>query len=429
MGKNLGMKAAVLLVVIFFHSFVLVPKSYATVPASAAGLTRVAFNAMSPQALWDLAVANEAKAMLVGVRLAGAIGLVYYLYDSGALDKLKDWVAGGLGEGVPPDGDIGAYTAGSTTKYIFYSGGYLSIYNDSGGTNLWYYMGYPQRWQCTRYDGTYYAAIEWAKETIRAAYGQTPAYWGTSPPAPPSVKTDYTGIAVDPQFVNGTVWGSPGAGSLLPGIASSPSPPDVVTAEAINPGDVDAIKNGLGLTEVDPNTGVQPDTVTDNTVTRGDQNTNNLLGQILSVLVSIRDYASNLLGIKSSMDNVAVAINNQTAEIEKIPAKLDNVIASVESLKETTATESTISTRLSSVKTLLLTKFPFSIVAAVTSPGSVTGGTYSIPDLHFPLGHTVSVDPMQNAEMASWITWLRNLFATGMWAIFILVMVRRATQI
>jgi hypothetical protein len=117
------------------------------------------------------------------------------------------------------------------------------------------------------------------------------------------------------------------------------------------------------------------------------------------------------------MDNIAIAINEQTAAIEQIPDKLDNVIQVVSTA---TATAPTVQTRIESLKTLASTKFPFSIAASL-SVSSVSGAsTYDFDPL--PLTPTISVQinpmsgPLGNLfvwfrQMLVWLFWVGTLFA------------------
>jgi len=448
MEKHLGLKAFVLLVVIFFHSFYLVPVGYAASMGVVVDIAvaRQVFRSIAPSVV-------KATPAGRGYALAyfGVMGVGYLLVKSGAVTALKNWWDGTVG--APATDGTFWFSLAGTHRHVYY----VSSGSAYGWSN-WSNATCPGSWNTTSRTcvGSNFINGGYPYGTFNQAYTGAGGS-GTPGNQPPSVPTDYGTqlLPNQPVWPDGSIFFSPGAAAFLNG--ANPVGPVTELTDA----DLDKMKVALGATTPDAQ-GNQP------TPDLGDSNLSEDANATIPYLQQIMNYVSNLLGIKTdtgairisadnlvagqsaqtsavqqslgkldniaiasqsmknTMDNVGVAIQNQTVEIQKIPAKLDNVVAA---LNTTTVTQNNLSTRLSNVKTALLSKFPFSIVAAVTAPGAVTGGTYSIPDLHFPLGTTVSVDPMQNAQMASWIGWLRGLMATGMWAIFILVMVRRATQI
>lgn len=447
MRKHLLFKASALLVVMFFHSFVLVPMLNASVYE--AEVAKAFYQAVAPSVV---AATPAGRGYLLAMAVGSAV--IYIAVKSGAVTSIKNWLNGYY----PSSIDAATHT-GVANAYVGSPIGpyYPKIYFLSSN-------GYWTRYTFRTSDGVqtggggYYTTFN---DAYRSFYGVD---WVAA--LLPTVPTNYSAQAAltQPSLNTNDVFGSQG---LLPWLLGGGA--TLVKATQMPDADLDKMKEVLGLTSPDSATGVQPKVnLNDNTLTPEANQSIPLLQQIVS-------FVSNLLGIKTdtgsiktntdnlvagqsaqttaaqqslgkldniavlsqaqknTMDNVGVAINNQTTMVQQSLGKLDNVATATQALKDavttTTATQSGLSTRISAVKTLLLTKFPFSIVAAVTAPGAVSGGTYTIPDLHFPLGTVVSVDPLANTEIHGWVTWVRGLMAMGMWAIFILVMVRRVTEI
>jgi len=444
MGKHLGLKAFVLLVVIFFHSFVLIPKSYAGMGTVVdISVARQAFRSIAPSVV---KATPAGRGYLIGYAVVS--GIAYVAVKSGAVSALKTWVDTLL-SGTPSQG---------TSTHVDYAAGTQGLINSPYGAAITFntYDGTWIAWrhtssQATGYQSTYSWQYSYSQPSVLTTHLLAYQYLfgGGSSPAvpPPTVPTDYgTPLTTSqPDFPSGSVKFSPGGAALLNGANN----PETVVEKSDE--ELEGIAGALGMTEVSPEGQQAGDPATnDNTVTEGDSTQIGYLRQMLY-------YLTNLIGIKTDtgviktntdnmvagqslqttaintmagkMDNIAIAINTQTEIDNQILTKMDNVAQTVETLKNTTASQSSLSSRVGEVKDLLLTKFPFSIVAVVTSPGEVSGGTYSIPDLQFPLGTSISVDPLENDEIHSWVTWLRGLMAVGMWAIFVLVMVRRVTEI
>ena len=451
MGKHLGLKAFVLLVVIFFHSIVLTPKIHAGTMGTVIDI------AVARQALRTIApTVVKATPAGWGYALAymGIAAAAYIFIKSGAVTGIKNWLDSTLDPQLIPPPPWGTYNTWSaaTGSWQFrttQNGPSCTYFQVNSNTGYGWPSGTQGQWMV-------YSSCASAGDiaSFVASHG------GSAIPPPPSVPTDYglPGGLLEtsvPTWPDHSVFFTPGAADLLTG-ANSP-----IGGTPMTDADIDKAVSALGANEVD-SSGVQPRPNTNDNTLSADANAS------IPYLQQIMNYVSNLIGIKSdtgfiktntdnlvagqaaqtsavnqslgkldniaiasqamkgTMDNVGIAINNQTVAIEQILDKLDNV---VNALKESTASQSSLSSRVSEVKDLLLSKFPFSIVAAVTSPGAVTGGTYTIPDLQFPMGTSVSVDPLANDEIHSWVTWLRGLMSVGMWAIFVLVMVRRVTEI
>lgn len=422
MKKHLIFKASVLLIVMFFHSFVLVPKSYAV---ASTGLEksalRLVWNAASPAGIKAAQAAGQAA--LVGWRITGVVGLAYILYTSGALTKMVNWWNAQVG------------TAQHAADYYSANGTHIQITaGDPGHWNLFL------NGNAVVGNGTWQAILD----GIHAYVGNYPA--GVNDPgamAAPTVPTDYGGSAaldISPGLSTGDLKGTQLAGPMLAG-TSDPRPESIAF---LSSGDGDTVSAALGMTDINPATGAQPNpTTNDNTYTAGDAHTSGLLQQIIN-------YVANLVGIKtdtgkisSNTDNLVAGQSAQTSAANQSLGKLDNIAILAQAQKSTldhldnavkalstpTVTEGSLSSRLSAVQSLLSTKFPFSIVSSIQGPGTVSGGTYEIPDLVFPLGVTITVDPMRYPQMATFVGFVRGLMAVGMWAMFVLIMIRRVTQI
>jgi len=422
MGKRIGLKAFVLLVVIFFHSFVLVPKVHATAWEGIAG--RLAYRAMAPSVI---AALGSGTALVIGAVVAGGVG--YLIYKSDAVTALQNWLnANPLNPGQAVSGFKEEFAGMGAIIYSTYNGWFYWVDCSNGNNCTGGSMG--------TYTWSYANMIASGSTGDHSYAAQYNSKFGTSPGplAAPTVPIDYADelSGSQPSFPWGSIFATLGTAAAISG--STP----IISATTMSDSDADKFIAGLGATPVD-SSGVQegaPPITTDNTVTAGDT------AQI-GILQSIMNYVSNLIGIKTiaeqaktTLDNSLVvqqgikqSMDNTLTVGQEISGKLDNVVEGVNSLTGTSATEASLSTRISGVKNAMLTKFPFAIVAAVTSPGEVAGGTYSIPNLHFPLGLEVVVDPMQHTEIADWVTWLRGLMAISMWAIFLLVMVRRVCEL
>src|SRR3972149_437982 len=130
MKKHLCLKACFLLVVIFFHSFILVPKSYATTWEGVAG--RIAFRAFAPSVI---AALSTGTALVVGAVVAGGIG--YLIYKSGAVTAMKTWLNTSYPSSFPwpvPGGSTYYFTTASGNQLrVYYAGaGYCGEYWNGG---------------------------------------------------------------------------------------------------------------------------------------------------------------------------------------------------------------------------------------------------------------------------------------------------------
>ncbi len=446
MGKNLLFKAFILLIVIFFHSFVLTPKIYAGTMGAVIDIAvaRQTLRTIAPSVVkatpagWGYAVAYFTVA-----------GIAYYFIKSGGVTALNNWLNTQLGAS-PPDGSTVAV------------GTYVTFYITGGGTEI---QCRAKKYSDTSWSYQVYISGNWTAEnfgsgftSISAAAAHAQAAWGTqgtsphgfSPGAPsPTIPTDY-GTPLQgsqPNFPDGTVKFTPGGAAQLNGT----NPPG--TATSLPDAEIDRMTAALGATQ--PVAGTQPPPNT------GDNTLSNDANASIPWLQQIANYVSNLVGIKTDtgaiktntdnmivgqsaqttaiqnmsgkMDNIAAALNNQTNQDNAVIEKLDNVAQTTLSLKDavtgTSASVETLSTRINSLKSLMSTKFPFSFIQGITVPTVQPGGTSLVPDIVLPTGQHWVVDPMQYTVIADFFSVVRSLVSLMMWAVFTLVMIRRVTQI
>jgi len=450
MYKRVVLKAMVLLVVMMFHSFVLVPKSHAT--AFEGTLARVAFRSVAPSIIAGL---GSGTALVLGIPIA--IGTAYLIYKSGAVTALKNWWNSTIAPYSPnPDGSDWLHKAGINGHlHVYYASGSWGWATKTGDTCT--------GWNpATRVCSGAVLGSAWPYGSAASAYSASG--YGTAPQdQPPVVPTDYaTDLASSQPDFNSSiaVYGSPGAAATVGNGAVASSYTTMSDADA------DALIAALGATGIS-DTGAQsgsPASPTDNTVSLGEAET-------VGLLQSIMNYVSNLVGIKTGidqiktstdqvktatdcvasgmqsvntniqnmtgkMDNVVTGINSQNASLDNIAqgiqseiTKLDNVAAEVHNISQTVATEQTITTRMTNLKNLCLTKFPFSFMAGIANVNVPQGGTTIIPDIILPTGEHWVVDPMQYPTIASFFGTVRTILAVGMWAMFTLIMIRRVTQL
>ena len=426
MKKHLVMKASILLVVMFFHSFVLVPKSYATVWEGVVG--RIAFRALAPSVIMGM---SGGMGILAGVVIGGGIG--YLLIKSGAISGLKTWIDNktvlpftiltGNGQqsasSIHPEDGSKVWNQQRVRTVIARPNGIFEKYYSTNGGGTWQPVA-PN--------------TDLAGATSWMSWSDIGSYQVGFPNDP----MDYgTWLASSqPVLPSNTVYATPGTAAALVGGAA------IVSAVQMSDADLDKFVVGLGATPVasDGTQAGNPPATTDNTVTAGDTASIGLLQQIVN-------WTSNLLGIKAStdamkttldnsliiqqqisakLDNVGgstfpeaaqSALDNIAAGTNAIPAKLDNV---VQSISTATATGSTVQTRIDALKTAASTKFPFSLASSLSVSGVSGASTYEFDPL--PLTPTISVqiDPMSGPlgslfvwirQMLVWFFWLGTLFA------------------
>jgi hypothetical protein len=432
MKKHIWIKALVCLIVMFFHSFVLVPKSYATVSGVSKGAVRLAYNAFSPAQL----LANGGKAALVGWRVAGVVGLLYTLYDVGAFNKLISWWNAEQSPYSPSNTGDNFLVQGNSHVHIKYQTGY--------GWQKIIGSGTSQDWDGNNC-GHFVTVYQYYGSFSAASAGLSPGYSNNTPP---DIPTDYSSAAIDPSFDAGSVFGTPNSGGVL---AQNPFP-EIVSANFVDASNVDAIKNAMGLTAIDPATGNQQNNVNDNTVTQGDSQTGNWLSQILAVLIAIRDYALNLVGIKTSIDNalnVASSINNKIDNVVSVAAnlnttlaplpgaidnlsvamnqntgKLDNLVVAVTNMN---ATSSTLASRIDNLKSLASVKFPFSLASAISVSVPSVAGTYAFTSLPLTPSISIPIDPLAG-PLGEFFVWVRQLLVWFLWAGTLFAILRKGME-
>ena len=439
MKKYLCLKAFILLIVIFFHSFVLVPRAIAS---SYEGVVAKAFyEAVAPSVV---AATPAGRGYLLALAVGSAV--VYIAIKSGAVTAVKNWFNGINADSGKKSfvGPIGTWGPGFTV-----GGQVFKIKLSADGVHY----DLQQNGNGAAGNATWQQIIDQI------------AYWGSWNPAPlaaPTVPTNYgTQLAASqPSLNTNDVFMSQGAAAMLAAGTAA-----LVKATEMADAELEALKLVMGLTSPDHTTGVQPKpNLGDNTVS-ADAN------QSIPLLSQIVNFVSNLVGIKSDtsairtnmdcvvsvvsgvgtnvqsmstkldniavltqaqnniLENVVIAINNQTSIDNAMLGKIDNVAQSIGSLNNVAATQSTISTRIDGLKSLMATKFPFSFISGITAPSGGGGGHYDIPDLQFTGGYVLVVDPMKYPVFANFFGTVRTLVAIGMWAVFTLVMIRRVTQI
>lgn len=331
MIKSIRIKALVLLIVMMYLNLFVVPVSNAAWYATQKGMVRLVYNAAAPSAVG--VASNAGKAMLVGWKAASIVGLAYVLYDSGALTKIWNWWNNTQGAFNPnPNGQDWYHKEGTNGHaHIYFASGSwgLATYTNNTCPGSWV----PATRQCT---GSTVQNSWWPLASAQAAYQQ---YMGVPYQAdPPDVPTDYSDPSgTETGLGNNEVHGTPGAGA---GLAANPLP-TVINVAFLTQSEADALKASLGMTPINSQTGAQPgSTPTDNTVTQGDSNTQSALQSILGVLISIKDYTYNLIGIKTDtgnisnkMDNVAQGIATQTEAITGMASGMDNMVTSLGEIK------------------------------------------------------------------------------------------------
>ena len=444
MKKHHGIKAMVLVIVMLFHSLVLVPRSYATVFEGT--LARVAFRSISPAAIMAL---GSNTALVLGVPLA--VGVGYLVYKSDAITALKNWWNSTIDPINNPTEQQSFHISGQPTSHFHinkksFSPLLYSAYAASGATcNGGFYdsMGRQLCNQMTIWWGGTYSTSGAALTALNADDGSN---------VPPRTPTDYAAqlASSQPDF-NGSaaVYGSPGVAAALANGAVAVSTATMSDTEADN------FIAGLGATPISDSgaqtlpAGVTPN---DNTITSGDSASIGLLQQILN-------YVSNLLGIKTaveaqrvSMDNVAgmtqamkLSTDNVAAGTSVVATKLDNVVSGINSQTQalegietkvehldntvttSAATSGTVQTRIQSLRDLAATKFPFSLVTSI-SVSDVNGQSeYNFDPLPLTPSISVQIDPM-GGPLGDLFIWVRQLLVWFLWAGTLFAMLKKVME-
>lgn len=423
MKKHLGFKAFILLVVIFFHSFVLVPQAHATGWQGVAG--RIAFRGIAPSAI---AALGSGTGLIIGAVVAGGIG--YLIYKSGAVTALKNWLNATVANPIvePPAG-TGNYCqttniAGTSKRRATKSGG--GSWNlSSGPTGVEVNNGGVSTWA---------EAAAWLSWTGAGSYQMI---------TPPSTPQDYSTLlaATQPSFPSNSLFGSPMVAAAIAGGAA------IVSAITMSDGDIDKFIAGSGSTVIDSD-GVQagnPPSTTDNTVTAGDTASIGLLQQIVNYISNLVGIKTDTAGIKTGIDNVVSGISTMSGKLDNvgvfpqsglttldniavntgaIPAKLDNVI---EIIGTVAATSSSVASRIDSLKMAASTKFPFSLAGSL-SVATVSGvSTYVFASLPLTTSISIPIEPMLG-PLHDLFDWIRQLLVWFFWAGTLLAILRKGME-
>ncbi|MBE3144818.1 MAG: hypothetical protein IMZ61_13000 [Planctomycetes bacterium] len=455
MKKHLALKACVLLVVMFFHSFVLVPKAHATGWQGIAG--RIAFRGVAPSVI---ALLGSGTALVIGAVVAGGIG--YLVYKSGAVTALKNWLTPQLSGTAP---DPATIAVGGYVYFYIYSGGEIQCRVHKYSDSSWAMQGFVSgNWTNETFRSSMSAAIQAAHDAWESA-GHSPHNFSPGTAAP-TVPTDYVvPLAVtQPSFPSDSVFGSPGVAAALAGGAA------IVSAVPMSDSDADKFVAGLGGSAgavIDAN-GVQagnPPT-TDNTVTAGDTATLGILHQIWFAVSNILGLKTAVEGQKAVLDNTLIVAQSQALKLDNVVAisqsqagKLDNIVSvgiqqkaaldnivsmtqaqttAIESIEtkvehldntiaNSTSTASTVATRIEALKTAASTKFPFSLASSL-SVATVSGtASYEFGSLPLTPSISISIAPMAG-PLHALFDWIRQLLVWFFWAGTLLVILRKGME-
>jgi len=409
-----------MLIVIFFHSFVLVPKVHAT--AFEGTLARILFRSISPATVMGL---GSNMSLVLGIPVAAGIG--YLVYKSGAIDTIKSWFQST--QQTEPTYVQGGTYYGVTGRSI------VPVVPPCGSSSFRLMLNGVQEM----------VGCDWAQQDL--------SNWlwpgGYTPPSPPSVPTDYSAdlSTSQPNFSSTAVYGSPGVAGAINSSSVAVSVATMTDSEADS---FIAGLGGVGATGIS-DTGVQqgiPET-NDNTVTSGDLAQVGLLQQILN-------FVSNLVGIKNStetisrtldnslavqqtmvdkldnvgvfpvpaqnaLDNIVVGVNNQTAILEDVKIgveSLDNTVTQVN------ATPISIQTRIDALRDIAVTKFPFSI-AFTLGVSSISGqSTYEFASLPLTPTLSIPINPMAG-PLSTLFGWIRQMIVWLFWVGTLLAILRK----
>jgi len=460
MEKHL-FKAIFLLIVMFFHSFVLVPKAHAT--AFESTIARIGFRAIAPSAIAAMGAGSGA---IIGVALGAGVG--YIILKSGAITALKNWWNSNMSYPAP--------SGVNGTEYATITGTYPSVkfmtYSNLNSGKYWGYgyyytgSGYGQQsviYGCVAAGCTGHADAISAKAHAYILLKQhgigtnfngngTWSHWNTTEYVP-TIPGDF-GTQLDtfgpPVFSDGTVKASPGAMAALSGGASIIS----VQTNVSDP-DLDMFIAGSGSTAVDTDAGTQagtPPSTTDNTVTAGDTAS-------IGILQQISNFVSNLLGIKTSTEAIKTALDNSLIIQSQMSAKLDNVGSFPQSaqnaldniavgtqimvseidqignkvehmdntLIQANATLGSVQTRIESLKIAASTKFPFSLVSSIGLSAVSGTSTYVFADLPLTSSISIPISPM-SGPLATLFAWIRQLLVWFFWVGTLLAILRKGME-
>lgn len=431
--------AVFLLIVIMFHSFVLIPKAHATAFQGVVG--RIVFRAIAPSTLMAM---GSGMSAVIGVGLG--VGIGYLIIKSGGITALKNWyTAHGGAEVNPPPGILTQWGS------VEVGGGdhRMKTVEALGGSNIGCFN--------TLIDGanqTTVCGVDAARIAYEWLHGT--GTWVPPPPAPYDYNVDMA--ATQPSF-NGTsdVWATPGTAAALAGGAA------ILTTSTMSDADADKFKTGSGATAAS-NTGTQATNPakTDNTVTQGDITNQSMFQQMIN-------YLSNLVGIKTSidaskgsLDNVALGVNIQTGILDNVGVginrmvntmdnvgiginrmvnSMDNVGTGVAHISTTLDNVSdsivsklgislnptvTMASRIATLQESLAGKFPFGVASGISVP-SGSGGNYDFGVYHLTPSLSFSINP--RLAFPGLFSFIRGLLVLLMWCGIIYACVRKVDSL
>lgn len=419
----------VLLMVLF--SAVEVPVANATIIQGY--VANLAFRSVAPSVITTL---GSGSALIIGSTAIIGGGLIYIAIKSGGVTALKNWWNSNIAPSWKSDGTDNFYNRSTDHFHIVGSGTSWTLHQGSGtyGNSDW--AGY----YCTHQTQITSGFTSYAQAWNMVMSGQpTP-----SNPAP-AVPTDYSAQLANsqPAFPAGTVYGTPGAAAALTN--SSPATSVQIVTDAV----ADTLIKSLPMTEINSDSSQAPPVagpVTDNAVTKGDAEQVGLLQSMLNYLMhlfgiktAVESVATNTNTISNKLDNVTTtlpgmkssidcstsqliaareAVESSNRFLDNIAHQLANPASSgadniIQTITQPVTQTSVLSNRMTQLKTLAATKFPFSIVSSYTEPSSVniTSPDIGMPDIILPNGDHVttsfpiSLDPafQMFRNLLSWL--------------------------
>lgn len=428
-----------------FHSLYLVPVANAT--AWQGYLARIAFRAVSPSTIMAM---NSATAIVAPIFIAGMVG--YVVYKSDAITALKNWwnSSPGADQYPVPATEFATPTRGAgTTASVEYMSGawrvrtWTAAHANSGNYADWWtsLAGYG----CAPYSGNS-SSNAWL--CVQAMAGGSGVVTHPSPPVTP---TDYsTDLSTSqPSFPSQSVYASPGMVANMTGAEAAG------VATQMSDADAQAFANAAGLTAVDTagqtQDGFHDATPADNGATGSfpaaamalldairantgssaqtleqirQQGLENTATFPVAAQNALDNIAVGTLGVSNKLDNVIGGINAQTTAIEDISTKvehLDNTIT------QSTATSSTVQSRIDALKTAASTKFPFSLASSLTVAPISGTSTYEFTSLPLTSAISIPIQPMMG-PLHTLFDWIRQLLVWFFWAGTLFAILRKGME-
>jgi len=399
-----------MIVVMMFHSFVLVPKSYATVWEATAG--RIAMRAFSPNMIATL---GSGQALVVGAVVAAGVG--YLIYKSGAVQALDTWITNYYQPTHVTDGTVYQEDNPPGVCKWKYNAHHVKIFWSVHYQQwvVWYMNANDQMMTSDSNAGTTYEQA-YNKATNGCGY--------YSPPAIPDTPQDLGGplATTQPNFSADQIYGSPGVAAAISGAAG------IVSAVTMSDSDADKLINGIGAQSIsDAGEQAGSPAVTDNTVTAGDAESIGLLQRILNYVSNLTGIKTDTTAMRTSLDNVGVAtqgvstkmdnviqgINTQTQALEDVGEKVEHLDNTISAAPD--ATVSSVQTRIDALKDLAATKFPFSLISGI-SVNEISGtSNYEFTALPLTPSISIPIAPMAG-PLSTLFDWIRQLLVWFFWA-------------